>query len=398
MRILIISSYLPFPLFSGGHIRLYNIVKRLTEKNHQVTLICEKRENQTQEDISEIAKICKQVIPVERKKQWSFQNILQTGFSKKSFLITGHTNEDMQRKIVELLKNNSFDLIHVETSYVMQNVPQTHIPIVLVEHNIEYLVYQRFVNNAPLLLRPLLAIDVQKLQRSEEAFWKRATYIVTVSEKEKEVIGLPNVSVVPNGVDIELFQMKKNLFITNKPEADILFIGDFKWVQNRDSVRWIINEIYPKLQQYFKLARKTTLWIIGKHIPQALKQYQRDNSIIFDENSQKPTEKIFADADILLAPIRIGGGSQYKILEAMASGTPVVTTPLGIEGIEAKDGKEILVGKTSHDIARLCAKILEDEKLYMTIAKNAREFVEKNYTWDSIVDKLEHVYRQAAKL
>jgi len=398
MRILIISSYLPFPLFSGGHIRLYNIVKRLTEKNHQVTLICEKRENQTEEDINEIAKICKQVITVERKKQWSLQNILQTGFSKKSFLITGHTNEDMQRKMVELLKNNSFDLIHVETSYVMQNVPQTHIPIVLVEHNIEYLVYQRFVNNAPLLLRPLLAIDVKKLQRSEEAFWKRATYIVTVSEKEKEVIGLPNVSVVPNGVDIELFQMKKNLFITNKPEADILFIGDFKWVQNRDSVRWIINEIYPKLQQYFKLARKTTLWIIGKHIPQALKQYQRDNSIIFDENSQKPTEKIFADADILLAPIRIGGGSQYKILEAMASGTPVVTTPLGIEGIEAKDGKEILVGKTSHDIARLTAKVLEDEKLYMTIAKNAREFVEKNYTWDSIVDKLESVYRQVAKI
>lgn len=398
MRILIVSSYLPFPLFSGGHIRLYNIIKRLTEKNHQVTLICEKRENQTEEDINEIAKICKQVIPVERKKQWSLQNILHTGFSKKSFLITGHTNEDMQRKIVELLKNNSFDLIHVETSYVMQNVPQTHIPIVLVEHNIEYLVYQRFVNNAPLLLRPLLAIDIQKLQRNEEAFWKRATYIVTVSEKEKEVIGLPNVSVVPNGVDIELFQMKKNLFITNKPESDILFIGDFKWVQNRDSARWIINDIYPKLDQYFNLARKTTLWVIGKHIPKALKEYKKDDSIIFDENSQKPTEKIFADADILLAPIRIGGGSQYKILEAMASGTPVVTTPLGIEGIEAKDGKEVLVGESSHDLARLCAKILEDEKLYIRIAKGAREFIEKNYTWNSIVDKLEQVYRQAAKL
>lgn len=398
MRILIVSSYLPFPLFSGGHIRLYNIIKRLTEKNHQVTLICEKRENQTEEDINEIAKICKQVIPVERKKQWSLQNILHTGFSKKSFLITGHTNEDMQRKIVELLKNNSFDLIHVETSYVMQNVPQTQIPIVLVEHNIEYLVYQRFVNNAPLLLRPLLAIDIQKLQRNEEAFWKRATYIVTVSEKEKEVIGLPNVSVVPNGVDIELFQMKKNLFITNKPEVDILFIGDFKWVQNRDSARWIINDIYPKLDRYFNLARKTTLWVIGKHIPKALKEYKKDDSIIFDENSQKPTEKIFADADILLAPIRIGGGSQYKILEAMASGTPVVTTPLGIEGIEAKDGKEVLVGESSHDLARLCAKILEDEKLYIRIAKGAREFIEKNYTWNSIVDTLEHVYRQAAKL
>lgn len=398
MKILLVSSYLPFPLFSGGHIRLYNIVKRLTQKNHQVTLVCEIRPHQSERDIAEVAKICKQVFIVKRKKQWSLQNILQSGFSKDAFLITGHTNQEMQKKIIELLQNNTYDLIHVETSYVMQNIPHVSIPIVLVEHNIEYLVYQRFLANTPLFLRPFLAIDVMKLKKNEQTFWKRATRIIAVSEKEKDGIGLSNVSVVPNGVDIKQFQMKENLYPAHKDEFDILFIGDFTWMQNRDSARWIIQEIYPQITSYFKNAKKTILWIFGRNIPSDIKNSGKHEDIIFDENSDKSTEKIFAQADMLLSPIRIGGGSQYKILEAMASGTPVVTTPLGIEGIEAKDGKEVLVGKTSHDLARLSAKILEDEVLYKQIAQNARSFIEKNYTWEIIVDKLEKTYGEVVKI
>jgi hypothetical protein len=95
MKILIVSSYLPYPLFSGGHIRLYNIIKRLSEQNHQVTLICEKRQHQTDQDIAEVTKICKKVITVDRRKQWSFTTIFHTIFSNDAFLITGHTNPDI---------------------------------------------------------------------------------------------------------------------------------------------------------------------------------------------------------------------------------------------------------------------------------------------------------------
>lgn len=398
MKILIVSSYLPFPLFSGGHIRLYNVIKRLMQKNHQITLLCEKRSHQTSEDVSNVTKICKQVITVDRKKQWSLTNIMHAGMSGDSFLITGHTNKDMQKKIAELLEANTFDLIHVETSYIMQNIPPTKIPIVLVEHNIEYLVYERFMSHAPLLLRPILALDIKKLKKAEQSFWKEATHIVTVSTKEKEIIGLPNVSVVPNGVDTQIFTMKKNPHVMEKNEADILFIGDFTWIQNRDTVRWIIYDIYPKITQYFKKAKKITLWIVGKNIPNDIKKNGKEENIICDENSTLPTEKIFADADILLAPIRIGGGSQYKILEAMAVGTPVVTTKLGIEGIDAKEGREVLVGESSHDLARLTAHLVEDEKLYDSIAQNARLFIEKYYTWDIIVASLEQVYKTVVPL
>jgi len=398
MRILLVSSYLPFPLFSGGHIRLYNIIKRLSEKNHEVTLVCEMRPNQTAQDVAEVAKICKFVFTVPRKKQWSMKNILQSGFSKNAFLITGHTNERMQEKIATLLQEHNYHLIHAETSYIVQNIPATNIPIILIEHNIEYLVYERFVKNVPFILRPLLRIDVNKLRRYEEVLWKQATYIVTVSEKEKQIIGLPNISVVPNGVDTKIFQVKKDLLITNKSQISILFIGDFKWVQNRDSARWIIDDIYPKIGEYFQHARKISLWIVGKNIPNGIKNVSDDQTIIFDEDTQKSTERIFSDADVLLAPIRIGGGTQYKILEAMASGTPVITTPLGIEGIDAIDEKEVLVGQTSQDLARLTAKVIEDEGLYKSVAINARTFIEKNYTWEIVVEKLEAVYKKVVPL
>ena len=145
MKILVVASYLPYPLFSGGHIRLYNLIKELSSQ-HEITLICEKREHQKAKDEEEVARFCKKVITVPRIKQWSIANILKTGFSFTPFLITGHTSKLMEREIKKLLEKENFDLIHAETFYIMQNIPKTLIPIVLTEHNIEYLVYKRYLN------------------------------------------------------------------------------------------------------------------------------------------------------------------------------------------------------------------------------------------------------------
>src|SRR5690349_18151574 len=114
MRILMVSSYLPYPLHSGGQVRLYNLIKELSDK-HEITLVCEKRLHQTQEDIHALEKICKQVITVERRKQWSIENVVRSASSAHSFLVTGHTHPQMRQKIQELLLDEKFDLIHVET-------------------------------------------------------------------------------------------------------------------------------------------------------------------------------------------------------------------------------------------------------------------------------------------
>lgn len=401
MRILLVSSFLPYPLTSGGHIRLYNLLKQLS-KRHSVTLICEKRSYQTQGDIECVEKVCEKVFYVERKKQWSFSNILRTGLSAYPFLLVGHTSLEMTHVTAQELERNAYDLIHVETSYVMQNLPPINIPIVLAEHNIEYFVYRRFVTSVPFFIKPLLLFDIMKLKYWEEHFWERVTKLVAVSEEEKKLMGREDVVVVPNGVDLTKFIIQNSEFRIDKKEKRVLFIGDFRWVQNKDAVEWILREIWPVINGKWKMENKHSLslrdgklilWVVGRKIPDSIKTLTTDKNVIFDENASEDTLEIFKKADVLLAPIRVGGGTSFKILEAMASGVLVVTTPLGIEGIEAQHNKEVLVGDNAESLASHILKVLQDEELSRDISKNARKLIEEKYDWEIIVKKLEEVYQ-----
>ena len=385
MKILVVSSYLPYPLFSGGQVRLFNILKNLS-KNHEITLICEKRNYQTEKDVEELKKICKKVLIIDRKKQWSFSNILKTGFSVKSFLVTGHTSTDMKKLIKNEIKKETYDLIHVETSYVFQNLPKTSLPVVLVEHNVEYLVYKRYADKAPLTIRPLLYFDVLKLKKQEESFWRKATKLVAVSEAEKIVMKREDAVVVPNGVDTDKFSLNEKLK-EEKKELTVLFIGDFKWMQNRDSVEFILTKIWPKISPELNVK----LRIVGKNIPENIKALKKEN-VFFDENAENTVE-VYKKADILLAPIRVGGGTSFKILEAMASGVCVITTDLGTQGLGAISGKHVLVGNTEEEIISKLELVLTNKDLRKELIIAARKFVEEKYDWKKIVNVLESVYK-----
>lgn len=389
MKILMVSSFLPYPLINGGNIRLYNLLKNLN-KDYEVTLVCEKRDFQTDRDIEEIRKFCKKVITVDRKKQWSFGNILRSGFSLDPFLIVGHMSSEMKNKIKQELIANNFDLIHVETFYVMQNLPKTNTPIVLVEHNIEFSVYKRFVDNSLFFLRPFLNWDVQKMKLKETSFWKKAKILIAVSEKEKRLMDAD--VVIPNGVDIEKFKMQSLKFKIE--EKRILFIGDFNWIENRDTVRWIMEKIWPELKSKIDLNIK--LWIVGRKIPNNIKNLTKDPSVIFDENASEDTSLIYRKSFILLSPIRVGGGTSFKILEAMVSGIPVVTTTLGAGGIT--DGNELIKADNVEQMVQAVSRLLSDQKYYKDIAESARELIEEKYDWKKITRELERVYDKAAKI
>ena len=393
MKVLVVSSFLPYPLFSGGHVRLYNLLKELS-KNHEITLVCEKRKNQTQEDVAAVKKICKDVFTVDRKKQWSPEVIFQTAISPLPFLLKGHELPEMKEIIEKLLSTKEFDLIHIETFYVFQNVPQTSVPTVLIEHNIEYKVYERFVKAAPFVVRPLLQIDVEKIKYWEEFYWKKAAKVVGVSAVEAKQMR-DDAVVVANGVNLLDFPFKNSQNKTN--EKTILFMGDFKWIQNRNTCHWIVNDIWPLVQAKVKDPQWIVkLWIVGKNIPENFKKLG-SKTILFDESAPNKTSDIYRKADVLLAPIRVGGGTSYKILEAMASGVPVVTTRLGVEGLEATKNKHAFVAETSLDLARDVIAVLSDKKLSTKITKNARDFIEENYSWEKIAKVLEGVYKNAVK-
>jgi len=374
---------------------LYNLIKELSSE-HKITLICEKRDSQGEVEINELKKFCKKVITVPRKKQWTIANILKTGLSFSSFLVTGHTSRMMKKEIQRELNESQFDLIHVETSYVMQNIPEIEIPLVLVEHNIEYLVYKRFADNVPLLLRLLLYLDILKLKSWEENIWKRVAKLVAVSENEKKIMEKirKDVALVSNGVDINKFKVRSQKSEVRSSEKKILFIGEFKWVQNRDAIEWIVKEIWPKLREEFIPSMTDggmKLWVVGRNIPQSIRKLTNDKSIVFDDEAPKETEKIYEAADLLLAPIRVGGGTSFKILEAMASGVPVITTPLG-NAINAKENLEIVIANDLDGFVQKIRELFANKEFYGAISKNGRHLVEEKYNWQKISQDLNSVY------
>ncbi len=392
MKILIVSSFLPFPLFSGGHIRLYNLIKNLSD-NHEITLVCEKRDFQKQEDVKEVEKICKKVIVVLRRKQWTVENILKTGFSKTPFLITGHTNNKLKLAIQDELVREKYDLIHVETFYVYQNLPKVNIPVILAEHNIEYMVYKRYAKFANSLLKPFIYFDALKLKKIERLVWEKADKLIAVSKEDKRIMKRADAVIVPNGVDTDAFIFRS--FQHMPLEKRILFIGDFKWIQNQDALEFILKEVWPNILAKLAAFSKDIdlkLWIVGKNIPEDLKNLAKAKNIILDEKNNQETPLIFRQSYILLAPLRVAGGTSYKILEAFASGIAVVTTNLGIVGLEAKNNIHVLSGETPFELADLVCSLLTNHSLYNRITLNARKFVEEKYEWKKITKKLEEVY------
>lgn len=394
MKILMLTPYLPYPLISGGQIRSYNLLKNLAKK-HEITLIALIKHDDEKKYIKSISAYCHKVIVAKRpEKPWTIGNILQTGFGKYPFLVVRNFSPDAQKEVVKLLKNEVFDLIHAETFYVMPHIPKTQVPILLVEQTIEYEVYRHFVETIRFTpVKWLLSIDVKKIRFWEEHFWKRANRVVAMSDSDKSVMqkNVPNleVSIVPNGVDANFFTYAKKT-LTNSPT--VLFVGNFKWLQNKEAVTILSKHIWPKIIKKLPSAK---LWIVGRFPTKEIVALKNENVSISDNIDD--IRFAYEKSDVLLAPIYGPGGTRYKILEAMASGVAVVTTPWGIEGLGITYGKQALIGENTASLAEATLKILTNQKFFNQISTNANELVRKTYNWNSIAKILDKIYESVAR-
>lgn len=390
MKILMITPYLPYPLLSGGQVRSYNLIRQLS-KRHKITLFTFIRKEEERQNLSELLKYCQKVRVFKRRPAFSLFNIILSGISYYPFLMSLYWDPQVKKEIGLELENERYDLIHVETFYVMHLLPQTPLPVVLAEQNIEYQVYKKFSDQSNLFLRPFLYLDVLKMRIWEEFFWQKAKKIVVASVSDLRVIKKrvsgPPLALVANGVDLDYF---KNLKKEKHANPIILFVGNFKWLQNRDAVSFLITKIWPKIK---RIAPKVQLLIVGRDASESLKKTISRTGAILREDVLEIKE-VYQRANVLLAPIRIGGGTKFKILEAMAAGVPVVTTKEGIEGLEVKNGREVLVGDSPGDLAEKVIEVLKNKDLRIDLIKKARAKVLRIYNWQTIGERLDDVYRE----
>ncbi|MBI2007222.1 MAG: glycosyltransferase [Candidatus Blackburnbacteria bacterium] len=396
MKILMLTPYLPYPPSSGGQVRSYNLIKQLYKK-HDITLFCYIRSDQEKKFIPELNKYCKEVRVFKRRKAWSPLNVLLAGFSPYPFLVGIYLSRHFRNSVKQELEKMQYDLIHCETFYVMTNIPKTNLPTILVDQTIEYLVYQHFVKSKSFPIRLLLSIDVAKLKFWEKHFWRKASKVVAVSEGDREEMlrlapGLkPNL--VPNGVDLDFFIPKKDW---DAKEKRILFVGNFKWLQNVEAAEVLVNEVFPKVK---KQLPNVKLWIVGQHAPKRVLVLKGENIIIDNlvESDVKGIKNAYNRASVFVAPVKGPGGTRLKNLAAMASRLPVVTTTIGSAGIGIKDGVDALVRDDVGKISDAIVEILKNPQKAKILAENARRLAQKEYSWETMAKKLDIVYREATR-
>ena len=389
MKVLMITPYLPYPLYSGGQIRTYNLLKNLA-KSHEITLFAFVKVV-VPDHIKALEKFCKKIEVFRRRRAWSIVNILVSGFSFYPFLVAIYYSLSLRKRIREELSLNKYDLIHAETFYVMPNIPQTNVPILLVEQTIEYLVYAHFLETLSLkVFKPLLALDIFKLKFWEKFYWKRADKVVAMSASDKNKMRklVPNLSVeiIPNGVDSSFFSKVKQ---KKGKSAVILFVGNFSWLQNREAVYFLIEKIWPNVKNKIKDAR---LLIVGRNPSEGIRNLVRNFKVQL-ESSVNDIRDVYAKSDVMIAPIFGPGGTRYKILEAMASSLPVVTTGMGAEGLPVKHREHILIANEQYTLTEQTIKLLSDKKLRNKISENARLLVQKEFDWRKISEKLDKLYK-----
>lgn len=387
-----LTPYLPYPLLSGGQIRTYNLLKNLSTK-HDITLFALIKEESERKHIAELEKYCKKVMVFKRsEKPFTLRNIITTGFSAFPFLVIRNLVDEVREAVKQELLSQKYDLIHAETFYMMPNIPETAIPVLLVEQTIEYLGYQSYARSSKFwFLKPLFLIDIFKIRWWEEFFWRTCSRLVVMSEEDKTYLertaqGIQNINVVANGVDVEYFQQTKKHLPKN---PTVLFVGTFKWLPNVEAVKFLVRDVWPKILQALSNA---SLHIVGSSPTEEIFALEKQVSGIRVSGSVEDIRDAYANAHVLVAPIFSGKGTRYKVLEAFATGTPVVATKLAVEGLNIIPGTHALIGNSPEEIAQATVRVLEDKQLQKSLATHGMELVFKEYNWKNISSKLDAIY------
>ncbi len=388
-----LTPYLPYPLLSGGQIRTYNLLKKLANK-HEVTLFSLIKSEEEKQYIPELKKYCSKVQVFKRsEKPFTLQNILKTAFSSYPFLVIRNHAPQIITAVEEELKSSKYDLIHAETFYMMPHIPQTAIPTILVEQTIEYLGYESYAKKAPIFLRPILNVDINKIRKWENFYWKACDTLIVMSEEDKKYIGheigeTKKIEVVANGVDTNWFdEIKKRA--TKTPT--ILSVGTFKWLPNVEAVKYLVAKVWPLIKKQLPNAQ---LKIVGNAPTEDVYQYENQDSSIKVIGRIPDIRDAFATSDILMAPVFSGKGTRYKVLEAMASGTPIVATTTAVEGLEVVNGTHVMTSNTPEGMAKLAIELLNNEEKRKKMAVNGKKFVKEQYDWSLISHKLDAIYQR----
>jgi glycosyltransferase involved in cell wall biosynthesis len=394
LNVAVVASELPYPPTAGGRLRTLNLALRLARR-HRITFIAHGND-EAAEAIRFLREHDIKTVLVERtttpKSGLRFYARLAANLaSPVPYSVASHNSPALRRAVQSYARNHRVDVWQVESIVVLDALAGVEQgPKVVNTQNVESLIWQRYFEAADNpLKRWYIERQWRKFERFERRAFAAAARVVAVSEDDAQLIrdrfGGRIVDVVDNGIDRAYFEAVQ-------PAPDprtILFLGSLDWRPNLDAVGLLLNRVFPAVRAAEPSAR---LRLVGRKPPQALVRRVSDLAGVELHADVPDVRPFLATSGVMVVPLRIGGGSRLKILEAMAAGLPVVSTRVGAEGLELVPGEHYVAADEPEALAAALVASIREPRSARAIAERNRGFVLDRYDWDTLAERLEQVW------
>ena len=377
MKILQICKKFPFPVRDGEVIAVTSLSKSFCKLGAEVTLLA-MNTSKHQVDISTLPKnfieIYKKIIDVPINNDITFLGALKNLFEKESYHVTRFINQRYENALIKLLKSENFDIVQIETIFLSQYISvirqYSNAKIVLRTHNVEHEIWKRFaeVTDFP-PRRWYLNYLNKKLRRFELENLSQCDLLLAITERDLRIFRLlgyrGKAMAIPVGLDKNEYkrpatEIKKNISVG--------FIGSLDWMPNQEGLKWFLDNVWNNNN------KDIVLHIAGRNAPDWLRQIKQKNVVFHGE--VEDAREFMLQHPISLVPLFSGSGIRIKILEAMMLGRTVITTTMGLEGIHAVDGEDVLIANTPYDFQAKLELCLKHPNLVRQIGNNARKLME----------------------
>jgi polysaccharide biosynthesis protein PslH len=385
------------PTDRGGQIRSLETLKRL-HRNNEIHYVAY-NDPREPEGLARAGEYSTRAYPVnqpapKRGTVPFFAQLAGNLFSELPLAVGRYCSAALRAQIRAVLSENKFDSIVCDFLSVAPNIPDLS-RAVLFQHNVETVIWRRHAQHAAgPLRRAYFGMQAERMFRTEREACRTAAHVIAVSQNDasqmKELFGVERISAVPTGVDVDYFRRPAGQGVRGN---DLVFVGAMDWLPNIDGARFFVREVLPLIR-----ARRPgcKLVLAGRSPDTELLAFAANDPLITVTGTVPDIRPYLWNSKVSVVPLRIGGGTRLKIYEAMAAGVPVVSTPVGAEGLSVEHGVNILLAGDAASFAASCLELLNERVHAEDQAAAAFQLVSEEFSWGKIAEAFENILRQAA--
>lgn len=390
MKILWVNADFLHPTTRGGQIRTLETLKRLHQRHeiHYAALLRPSARGALERSVE----YCTKAYPVAHQAPPNFtprfwRQICESHFSKLPVAVLRYRSDALKRQVENLTQRKKFDVIVCDFLFSAANVPDPG-AAVLFQHNVESIIWKRRAEYARShFLKRYFQGQYQRMLRYEERMCHAMKRIVAVSQGDAKTMqslyGIPSVAAVPTGVDLDFFAPPPN---APPPTTDLVFLGSMDWRPNIDGIHWFVADILPLIR---RRRPECSVAVAGRNPPAEILRLAQADARIHVTGTLADVRPYLWDSAVSIVPLRIGGGTRLKIYEAMAAKVPVVSTTIGAEGLDVRDGENIVHADSPEAFAERCLALLGCAEARRKQSQAAWEMVSACYSWEAVSRKFE---------